>query len=203
MQAQIVRDRQGGQLQKLDVKKLPPGHAIFRQERGKSLIIAGGYPYTLGGDPLPVDVGKLSELGYPTHEAVIKLLAARQRKETAQPKNCIKCSASIPYSSKFCLECGSQQIWVPGSDDPEGQAIARLVDASDPLGSLMAIQRADEPGPPRETPDDIFKRLNAQEEQLVRKDLPSSSLGELGPEGITYADSEFGKVEMSRVKKKK
>jgi len=202
---QIYRDR-NGPVQKLDMKNLPPGHCIFKaQGKMKGLIICNGHPYDLAGRLLPLDVAKLRADGFMMNEDIQRQLALNlQKTEAVKVKNCHACSAEIPLTSKFCAECGtSQQVWVPGSD-AEGDALSKLIDPENPLGSLDALSVDPTDLPQRETPDEIFARLNAGEAQATLREMPKSALSALGSTGEVKAEAlEFGKLEMAKKPKKK
>lgn len=163
----------GGAPQTIDLQKLPAGHMKFTGGSSQlGLYIAHGHPYNLKGELMQPDVAQLQKDGYVVNPTIIQALAQHQPKIAEQKKHCIACSMELPLNGKFCGECGAAQtapeIWTPGSDD-EGDRLAKLIDPSDPFGSLAAL---DAPPPaPRKSPEEIFAELQRNEDREASKDL--------------------------------
>ncbi len=173
---------------KIDVRKLPPGHATFSgNNHDKGLYVCWGHPYDHAGNKLPADVSWLKENGYYTGTDLTKQLISQQSQyPTAAPKKyCFQCNAEITASAKFCGECGTPQtksvVWTPGSGDEEGAAIARLIDQDDPLGSIPQDE------PVRQTAEEIFAELTKGE--------AAKTLREAGSRGLDGADLSLTKLE--------
>lgn len=198
----VVSDRNNAPLS-IDIKKLPPGHAIFRPHgtQLKGLIVAHGAPYDLGGKRLESDTGWLRKEGYMVNDDILKLIAQHQvpAQQAPQQKNCIRCSADIKLEFKFCSECGAsqgeQKVWTPDIDDEQAAVLARLIDPANPLGSLEVLTNAPPPAP-RRTPDQIFQELQANESQTAAKELKAGGgLAAAVADAVSYKDEKFGDIQ--------
>lgn len=188
--SQVMSKSRNGPPAQLDMRKLPPGHAMFSSSKDKKgVIICHGHPYDLGGKLLQADTSWLRDNGFRSDDDVVRLLAMSQHNnpQTAPQKQCTQCGASMAMSNKFCSECGTPQVvWTPGSDD-EGDRLAKLVDPEDPLSSLDTILNP-RPDPRKETPEEIYQRLSARENEKFAKDLTS---GGTVPQGLDIASSKL------------
>ena len=193
--------------QKLNLKKLPPGHSMWNEHGKHTVIIAYGSPYDAGGTILPLDREWLVKNDYVFNDAMLAQLRIQVKENVPAPtKNCTQCSASMPMGFRFCPDCGTPQalsgpgdVWVPGSGG-SGDAIARLLDPDDPLGSVATATAEPQR---RETAEEIYKRLVAEEASRANQDLAKVKgvdlHGEaLNTEGTSLQTNPIGTVTVAR-----
>lgn len=202
-----VMSRRNGPPAQLDMKRIPPGHAMFSGSKDKKgVVICHGHPYDMGGKLLQADTAWLRDNGFRADEDVVRLMAVQQHQnpQVAPQKQCTQCGSSMAMSNKFCSECGTPQVrmWQPGDGDDEGDRLAKLIDPDDPLASLDTVLNP-RPDPRRETPEEIYARLSSRENEKFAKDITT---GGVIPEGLDLAsgrleNSQYGTIVVSDSKK--
>ncbi len=130
-----------GAPQVLDKDRLPPGHARFQEQGCSAVIVYNQTLYDGRGRRLRHDVKWLRANNYTVCPTMIQMLKPHQKKR--EYRECVECSfPSLPVSSKFCSECGARQpelVWTPGAGG-DGEELKKLIDPSDPFGSLAALE---------------------------------------------------------------
>ena len=188
----------------IDMKRLPAGHCHFSaSSTGENgIYLCWGHPYDPTGKQLPADIAWLRANNYVVNPDIIRIMKEHQ---TAAPvaeevKHCTQCSARILMGAKFCSECGTPQtvVWTPGQADEEVQSLLNLIDPTNPIGSLAALN-APKSNQKRQTPDEIFRVLNKHEQN--NPELIAIASKEGGK--VVSAVNEFGTIAITKVPKKK
>lgn len=189
---------------KIDIRKLPAGHCHFSaSSAGESAIfLCWGHPYGPTGEQLQADVAWLRTNNYVVNPDIIKIMKEHQTSAPAveEVKHCTQCSAKITMGSKFCHECGTPQtvVWTPGQADDEVKSLLNLIDPSNPIASLAAIN-APQSNQKRQTPDEIFRALNKHEQNNPEIAAAASNVGGK----IVSEVNEYGTIAITKTPKNK
>ena len=187
----------------LDMKKLPAGHCHFSGSPNtgeNGIILCWGHPYDAAGKQLPADVAWLRSNNYVVGPDIIRIMKEHQTVAPAveETKHCSQCSAKISMGSKFCCECGTPQtvVWAPGQADEEVKSLLNLIDPTNPIGSLAALN-APSSNQRRQTPDEIFRTLNRHEAN--DPELAAAAAKEGGK--VVSAVNEYGTIAITKAPK--
>lgn len=120
---------------RLDPRKFPPGHAVFKNHNLHAVIIYKDGFYNDRGDPLKKEASWLRANKYTLTKEMHGFL--KTQKVAPKVKTCHSCGErELAIASKFCHVCGSEQaITIPDQEDALMRTLA-LLDPSDPFAAL-------------------------------------------------------------------